>query len=125
MFRRIASALRHGGLKKRILILKFNKAAIATALLAVTLAACAQTPQQQGAGTGALIGGAGGALVGQAIGGNTKSTMIGAASGALLGAVVGSSMAPNQRGEEMCRYRAANGSVYVDRCDERYYNGRY
>ena len=36
-----------------------------------------------------MLGGAGGALVGQAIGGNTKSTVIGAASGALLGAVVG------------------------------------
>lgn len=111
------------------MIVKFNGIALATALL-VTLAACAQTPQQQGAGTGALVGAAGGALVGQAIGGNTKSTVIGAASGALLGAVVGSSAAPRQgrevrRGEEMCRYRAPDGSIYVDRCDDRYYNGNY
>jgi len=36
-----------------------------------------------------LIGAAGGALVGQAIGGNTKSTLIGAAAGAVAGAAYG------------------------------------
>lgn len=106
--------------------MKFNGlVAVATALVAITLAGCAQTEQQQRAGTGALIGGAGGALVGQAIGRDTKSTVIGAASGALLGAAVGTVTTPQRRGEEMCRYRAPDGSTYVDRCDDRYYNGNY
>ena len=98
---------------------------IVAALAALTLAGCAQTESQQRAGTGALIGGAGGALVGQAIGGNTESTLIGAAGGALLGAVVGSSTAPKRRGEEMCRYRDRRGREYVAPCDDRYYNGDY
>jgi outer membrane lipoprotein SlyB len=95
------------------------------ALTALALSGCAQTESQQRAGTGALVGGAGGALIGQAIGRDTKSTVIGAASGALLGAVVGSSTTPKQRGEEMCRYRDyQTGRVFVAPCDDRYYNGR-
>ncbi|RJG45938.1 MULTISPECIES: glycine zipper 2TM domain-containing protein [unclassified Mesorhizobium] len=103
---------------------------VAAALAAMTLAGCATSEQQQRAGTGALIGGAGGALVGQAIGGNTRSTVAGAAGGALLGAAVGtlttpSSSAPQRRGQDMCRYRAGDGSVYTAPCDDRYYNGNY
>ena len=41
--------------------------------MTAVLAGCAQTEGQQRATTGALIGGAGGALVGQAIGGNTRA----------------------------------------------------
>lgn len=104
--------------------MKANRLIVA-ALAALTLAGCAQTESQQRAGTGALIGGAGGALVGQAIGGNTESTLIGAAGGALLGAVVGSSTVPKRRGEEMCRYRDRRGREYVAPCDDRYYNGDY
>lgn len=44
------------------------------------------------AGTGALIGAAGGALLGQAIGGNTTGTLIGAAAGAGGGALIGHAM---------------------------------
>lgn len=43
----------------------------------------------QGAGVGALVG----ALAGQAIGGDTRSTLIGAAAGGLIGAAVGNSIA--------------------------------
>lgn len=68
---------------------------IAAMLMAVALAGCETSEQQQRAGTGALIGGAGGALVGQAIGRDTKSTLIGAGAGALLGAAVGSSTTRN------------------------------
>jgi outer membrane lipoprotein SlyB len=103
--------------------MKANRLIVA-ALAALTLAGC-QTESQQRAGTGALIGGAGGALVGQAIGGNTESTLIGAAGGALLGAVVGSSTAPKRRGEEKSRYRDRRGREYVAPCDDRYYNGDY
>lgn len=103
----------------------FHKA-IAALLLTAALAGCqSQTEGQQRATTGALIGGAGGALVGQAIGGNTKSTVIGAASGALLGAVVGSATTPQRRGEEMCRYQDRYGRIYTAPCDDRYYNGNY
>ncbi|RLA63961.1 MAG: hypothetical protein DRQ78_06440 [Epsilonproteobacteria bacterium] len=38
---------------------------------------------------GALIGAAGGALLGQAIGGNTGATIIGAGVGAIAGAAIG------------------------------------
>ncbi|MBZ9897726.1 MULTISPECIES: YMGG-like glycine zipper-containing protein [unclassified Mesorhizobium] len=97
----------------------------AAVLMIAALAGCAQTEGQQRAGTGALIGGAGGALVGQAIGGNTKSTVIGAASGALLGAVVGSATTPQRRGDQLCRYQDRYGRIYTAPCDDRYYNGNY
>jgi hypothetical protein len=49
---------------------------------------------------GAAIGALGGAIVGQAIGGNTASTLIGAATGALVGTIAGN--AEDQRqGREM------------------------
>jgi hypothetical protein len=100
-------------------------AAIGAAVLGTALAGCSETtsPQERSAGTGALVGAAGGALVGQALGRDTKSTIVGAGAGALLGAAVGTAAAP--RGEEMCRYRDRDGRVYVARCDERYYSGRY
>lgn len=100
-------------------------AAIGMVALVTALAGCSETtsPQQRSAGTGALVGAAGGALVGQALGGNTRSTVAGAGAGALLGAVVGTAAAPRQ--EQMCRYRDYDGRIYVARCDERYYSGRY
>ncbi|RWO47593.1 YMGG-like glycine zipper-containing protein [Mesorhizobium sp.] len=99
--------------------------AIAALLVTAALAGCAQTEGQQRATTGALVGGAGGALVGQALGRDTKSTVIGAASGALLGAVVGSATTPQRRGEELCRYQDRYGRIYTARCDDRYYRGDY
>ncbi len=99
--------------------------AVAAVMLGTTLAGCSETtsPQQRSAGTGALVGAAGGALVGQAIGGDTRSTVAGAAGGALLGAAVGTATAP--RGREYCRYRDYNGRIYEAPCDERYYSRRY
>ena len=98
----------------------FHKA-IGAMLLAAALAGYqSQTEGQQHATTGALLGGAGGALVGQAIGGNTKSTVIGAASGALLGAVVGSATTPQPRGEQLCRYQDRYGRIYTAPCEDRY-----
>ena len=104
--------------------MRFHKITVAAVMLAsAALAGCTspQTPEQR-AGTGALIGGASGALVGQAIGRNTTSTIVGAGAGALLGAVVGSATAP--RGEQMCRYQMPDGRIYTAPCDERYYNQR-
>lgn len=55
--------------------------------------------RKRGGTTGALIGGAGGALIGSAVGG-TAATIIGAAGGALAGRAI-------ERGENQrkCRYR--------------------
>ena len=105
----------------------FIKKAILAVMMTAALAGCeTQTEGQQRATTGALIGGAGGALVGQAIGGNTKSTVIGAASGALLGAVVGSATTPQEpRGRQLCRYQDRYGQIYTAPCDDRYYRGDY
>lgn len=102
-------------------------AAIGAVALTTALAGCSETtsPQQRSAGTGALVGAAGGALVGQALGRDTKSTVAGAAGGALLGAVVGTAAAPRQGRDEMCRYRDYDGRIYVAPCDDRYYRGRY
>lgn len=102
-------------------ILRFS--AIAAVAATVALAGCSETtsPQDRSAGTGALVGAAGGALVGQAIGRNTGSTLVGAAGGALLGAAVGTAVAPRQQnGGDMCRFRDRNGNIYTAPCDRRY-----
>lgn len=67
------------------------------------LCGCAtQTRQQQGTGTGAVVGAGVGAILGQAIGGNTESTLIGAGIGAVLGGIAG-----NQIGAYMDRQEQA------------------
>ncbi len=100
--------------------------AVVAALMAAALAGCAtQTEPQRRATNGALIGGGVGALAGQALGGNTESTVIGAAGGALLGAVIGQSTTPQRRGEQLCRYQDRRGRIYTAPCDDRYYNNDY
>jgi outer membrane lipoprotein SlyB len=95
--------------------MKHRKVAIvASALLAVSVAGCATSEQDRRAGTGALVGAGVGALAGQAIGGNTTSTVVGAGAGALLGAVVGTATTP--QGPEYCRFRRPDGSIFVARC---------
>lgn len=57
------------------------------------LTSCATlSPDRYNTQKGAAIGAGAGALIGQAIGGNTEGTLIGMASGALLGALVGNSV---------------------------------
>ena len=103
-----------------------KKAILAVLMTAALAGGETQTEGQQRATTGALLGGAGGALVGQATGGNTKSTVIGAATGALLGAVVGSATTPQEpRGGQLCRYQDRYGRIYTAPCDDRYYRGDY
>lgn len=107
--------------------MNLTKFATAAALMmTLGIAACSQTPQQQRGTGGALLGAAGGALVGQAIGGNTESTLIGAGAGALLGAVLATSGGPQprDRGREMCRYQDRYGRIFTAPCDERYYRRR-
>jgi outer membrane protein OmpA-like peptidoglycan-associated protein len=67
--------------------------------LAAFIFSCAgPTQQERGTRTGALIGAAGGALLGQAIGRNTVSTILGAGIGAAIGGISG-----NQIGAYMDR----------------------
>ena len=75
------------------------------AVMALGVSACTST--QQGATVGAL----GGALVGQAVGGNTASTLIGAAAGGLAGALIGDAV--GRPGYYRCRGR--NGGIYESR----------
>ncbi|MGH6861721.1 MAG: glycine zipper 2TM domain-containing protein [Phyllobacterium sp.] len=91
----------------------------ASALLAMSLAGCETSEQNQRAGTGALVGAGAGALAGQALGRDTKSTVIGAAGGALLGAAVGTATTPRGggRGENLCRYQRRDGSIYNAPCE--------
>ena len=88
-------------------------AIVASTFLALSVAGCATSEQEQRAGTGALVGAGVGALAGQAIGGNTKSTVVGAGAGALLGAAVGTATTPRP---QYCQYRRADGSVFTARC---------
>jgi hypothetical protein len=98
--------------------MKFRLTAIAvSALLAVSVAGCATSEQSQRAGTGALIGGGVGALAGQALGRDTKSTIVGAAGGALLGAAVGTATTPRGQTQNLCRYQRRDGSIYTAPCD--------
>jgi YMGG-like Gly-zipper len=76
------------------------------AVLALGVAGCTSTQQ------GAVIGGVGGALVGQAVGGNTASTLIGAAVGTAAGALIGDAVGR----PGYCRYRNSRGRVYEARC---------
>ncbi len=91
------------------------KHGIACCLIAVALAGCAATEQEQRAGTGALVGAGVGALAGQAIGRNTASTVVGAGVGALAGAAIGTATTPRNN-VEYCRYRRNDGSIYEAPC---------
>jgi outer membrane protein OmpA-like peptidoglycan-associated protein len=73
-------------------------------LVILFLAGCAppQNKQEQGTRIGVGAGTAGGALLGQLIGGNTQATLIGAGIGALAGGVIG-----NQVGKSMDEQEAA------------------
>ena len=58
--------------------------------LSCFLVSCAHYPPgRYNTQKGAVVGGGMGALIGQAIGGNTESTLIGLAAGTILGALVG------------------------------------
>jgi predicted small secreted protein len=65
--------------------------AIATA--AIGVAGC-NTPQEQNAGAGALLGGATGALIGAAATGKPGGALVGGAIGAATGAAVGAASTP-------------------------------
>jgi len=82
----------------------------------VMVSGCAETQAQKGA----LIGGASGALIGQAIGHNTKSTLIGAAVGAAGGAIIGNERDKKDTQREY--YRDEYGNLYyIGNDGKRYY----
>lgn len=99
--------------------MRFRLTAVAvSALLAVSVAGCATSEQNQRGGTGALIGGGLGAIAGQALGRDTKSTVVGAAGGALLGAAVGTMTTPQGgQGQNLCRYQRRDGTIYTAPCE--------
>jgi outer membrane protein OmpA-like peptidoglycan-associated protein len=74
----------------------FSKKTVAILTTAMLFAGCAQMPQQTTVGnktkSGAAIGAAAGAILGNIIGKDTKGTMIGATTGAVLGGVIGYNM---------------------------------
>ncbi|MDY8110386.1 glycine zipper 2TM domain-containing protein [Fulvimarina sp. 2208YS6-2-32] len=92
------------------------KKMLAVAALTLSFAAAGCTTEDRYTGGGALAGGAVGALAGQAIGGNTESTLIGAAIGTAGGAVAGNVIGRSQTRQGYCQY--SDGNVY--RCPQGY-----
>ena len=88
------------------------KKTLMAAMAVLTLGAAGCQGVDQNIALPAAIGAGGGALVGQAIGRDTSSTLIGAGVGAAAGALVGA--AANRPGE--CVYRDSRGQRYVARC---------
>jgi len=84
-----------------------------TSLIALT--GCVSTGSQTG--DGAVLGAAGGALVGQAIGRNTGATLAGAAIGGLAGAAIGN----NEEKKSRRYYRDERGYTYYIGSDGRRY----
>ncbi|OEU65156.1 MAG: hypothetical protein BBJ57_01870 [Desulfobacterales bacterium PC51MH44] len=62
---------------------------VSLALVLCFFSCAGPTHQERKAKTGALIGAAGGAILGQVIGGNTESTLLGAGIGAAVGGISG------------------------------------
>jgi len=76
--------------------------------LPLVLVSCAYYPYgRYNTQAGAVIGAGTGALIGQAIGGNTESTLIGLAAGTILGALVGNAVDQD--------YQAARDAVYYNK----------
>lgn len=90
--------------------------ALAGGAAVIAMAGCAST----GTSTttdGALVGAAGGALVGQAVGHDTKSTLVGAALGGVAGAAIGA----NEEQKNRRYYRDEYGHTYYIGSDGRRY----
>jgi hypothetical protein len=86
-----------------------KKYQIAALILALSflLVSCASYPHDQyNTQVGAVVGAGTGALLGQAIGGNTESTLIGLAAGTIIGALVGNAAdQQNQAARDAAVYR--------------------
>jgi hypothetical protein len=89
-----------------------------TLALAVLLASCAYYPYgpygRYNTQVGAAVGAGTGALIGQAIGGNTESTLIGLAAGTIIGALVGNAVDQDyQAARDAAQYNKP--VIYYDR----------
>jgi uncharacterized protein YcfJ len=85
----------------------------AIAMMTLSLSAGAMTGCDNSAKSGTLIGAGSGALLGQAIGGNTKGTLIGAGAGALGGYIIGNEMDKDRaKKEQQTREARANNPTY-------------
>lgn len=73
--------------------------------LATAISGCTTTEK------GVAVGAVGGALIGQAIGGDTGATLLGAGIGAVAGGLVGNALEPGY-----CIYQRKNGTRYKARC---------
>ena len=90
----------------------FKSAGALTCALAILLTGCATaTPEQKGAGTGAVIG----AVAGQILGRDSKATAIGAGLGALGGYIWSKNMEDKKRAMEQAT--AGTGTVVTQTAD--------
>ena len=92
---------------------------ILVSLILVTfIFSCAgPTQQEKGTKTGALIGAAGGALLGQAIGRNTTATLVGAGIGAAIGGITGNQIGTymDRQEQELRAAMAENEAASIQR----------
>ena len=85
-----------------------NHIFILALILSFVLVSCAPyPPDRYNTQAGAVTGAGMGALVGQAIGGNTQSTLVGLAAGTIIGILVGNAMDQN--------YQAARDAALYDK----------
>jgi outer membrane protein OmpA-like peptidoglycan-associated protein len=94
---------------------------VGIACLSASLLACATaTPEQKGTGVGAGAGAAVGAILGQAIGQDTESTLIGAGIGAAVGALAGNRIAAymDRQERDLRAAVAQSDAVNVQRIQE-------
>ncbi|WP_420408486.1 hypothetical protein [Hoeflea sp.] len=83
------------------------------ALSILAVAGCSTTERR--AGTGAAVGAGTGALVAAATGSSGSGVATGALIGGAAGALIGAATSPGD-----CRYRDANGNIYVAACPSNY-----
>ncbi len=88
------------------------KRQLAMILAGLLLSACA--PGTYYTGTGAAVGGGIGAVMGQAVGHSTESTLVGAGVGALIGSVIGSYEDQRVNGAGVYYETVEPRTVYVD-----------
>lgn len=94
-----------------------TKIAVILTMSALALGACTRPDgTADNRATSAVIGGAGGAMIGQAIGGDSRSTLIGGAAGAILGGVVGAEL--DRQAAELERQLAGTGAGVVNTGNE-------
>lgn len=98
--------------------MKKTIAIIASLALLISFFSCAgPTQQEKGAKTGALIGAAGGAILGQVIGGHTESTLLGAAIGTAVGGIAGHQIGAymDRQEQELRSVMAASEAASIQR----------